>query len=37
MNGIVGRLELWATDPLAIDDLQVYPTLPTSAVKFVSG
>jgi hypothetical protein len=25
MNGIIGRLELQATDPLAIDDLQVYP------------
>ena len=25
MNGIVGRLELQATDPVAIRDVQVYP------------
>ena len=32
-NGIIGRIELRATDPVWIDDLQVYPDLAAKAVK----
>jgi hypothetical protein len=32
-NGIVGRLELTATNPVWIDDLQVYPHVETRSVK----
>jgi hypothetical protein len=31
-NGIVGRIELTATDPVWIDDLQVYPRVETRSV-----
>lgn len=33
MNGIVGRLELQATDPVAIDDLHVYPDVEHKLVR----
>ena len=33
MNGIIGRLELRATDPVAIDDLQVYPNVARKLVR----
>ena len=33
MNGIVGRMELQATEPVAIDDIQVYPNLDTRNVR----
>jgi len=33
MNGIVGRLELQAADPVAIDDVQVYPDVARKTVR----
>ncbi len=33
MNGIVGRLELQAADPVAIDNLQVYPDVARKSVR----
>jgi len=35
-NGIVGRIELQAAEPIWIDDLQVYPDLATCSVRVVS-
>jgi hypothetical protein len=32
-NGIVGRIELRATDPVWIDDVQVYPNIATRSAK----
>ncbi len=32
-NGIIGRLELQASDPVAIDDVQIYPDLAGQRVK----
>ena len=33
-NGIVGKLELRATDPVSIEDVQVYPNIDRKLVKF---